>query len=770
MTGSAGLLGRDPMGLRRIALVMLLGTLASCGSGRRPEEAGATPPGNPPPSVSLSASASSVSTGSSVGLSWTSQNATTCTAGGGWSGTKATAGSETVGPLTTATTFSLNCSGPGGSDSKSVNVAVSGTSAPTLTFAANPTSVAAGGSSALTWNAVGATGCTASGGWSGAKAASGTETRGPLNANTTFNLMCTGAGGSVNGAVTVQVTASPPAAPTVTLSVNPTSVVSGGSTTLSWSSTNATTCTASGGWTGTRATTGTETSGPLTATQTFTLACNGSGGSASKSVVVTVNPGGPGTISGSVDSSLIDAAGDNRIYVWSGDVTPDDFDGDSGDPIASVQVLQDANACTFSYLKNSLAAGTYTIAFTAQAAQDVPGQNNTLTFSGRKVITVGSTAVQQDFAAANVLRVGPSRTFTTLRAANAAAHDGDTIEIDAGTYTDDVTVWRQNDVVLRGRGGRAHLHGTKVIPFVSGDDQQNGKGLLVVSGSNIRLENMEFSGSQVTDQNGAGVRNEGRNLTICNGYFHDNENGFLGGAYGTLTVEYSELAHNGFGDIGHTHNIYVDDGGSAGDQLVFRYNYSHHANIGHLLKTRAAVNYVLYNRLTDEADGTASYELDVPNGGRTFVIGNLIEQGPATDNAIIIAYGAEGLSGGRTHELYLVNNTIVNDRGSGTFMDVASGTAVFRTINNLFVGSGTLASGKTAQATTNLQTAAPQLVNLDGFDYHLTAASPARDAGSAPGTASGVDLTPVFQYQHPAQRQARPVSGTMDVGAYEFTP
>ncbi|MHB8660982.1 MAG: choice-of-anchor Q domain-containing protein, partial [Minisyncoccota bacterium] len=45
-------------------------------------------------------------------------------------------------------------------------------------------------------------------------------------------------------------------APIITLSASPTSVTSGGSSTLTWSSTNATSCTASGGWTGTKATSG----------------------------------------------------------------------------------------------------------------------------------------------------------------------------------------------------------------------------------------------------------------------------------------------------------------------------------------------------------------------------------------------------------------------------------------------------------------------------------------------------------------------------------
>lgn len=84
---------------------------------------------------------------------------------------------------------------------------------------------------------------------------------------------------------------STPAA-TASLSANPTSVAPGGTTTLTWSSTNATSCTAGGGWSGTKGTSGSETSAALNATTSFTLTCTGSGGtSAQQSVSVSVAAG-----------------------------------------------------------------------------------------------------------------------------------------------------------------------------------------------------------------------------------------------------------------------------------------------------------------------------------------------------------------------------------------------------------------------------------------------------------------------------------------------
>lgn len=86
--------------------------------------------------------------------------------------------------------------------------------------------------------------------------------------------------------LTVATAVGPP--PTVTLSASPTSVVSGTSVTLTWSSSNATSCAASGSWTGARATSGSEAVVPAgVANYQYTLTCSGDGGMAS--AVATVS-------------------------------------------------------------------------------------------------------------------------------------------------------------------------------------------------------------------------------------------------------------------------------------------------------------------------------------------------------------------------------------------------------------------------------------------------------------------------------------------------
>lgn len=478
-----------------------------------------------------------------------------------------------------------------------------------------------------------------------------------------------------------------------------------------------------------------------------------------------------GALGGAVDSSLIargnaadiinHSAGINAVYLYAGNVTPDDL-GSTTPPVAVAPVAQVSGFCTWRYLFNSVAPGDYTIAFTNAANQDNPGGNDAITFIGAAQITVsGSVANEHNFAPTmTVVRVGPSHTHTTINAAANAIGNNTIVEIDAGTYVDDISRWTRNNVVIRGVGGRAHLRADNIIP-----NNVNGKGIWVTQGSNIRVENIEFSGSRVPDENGAGIRAEGNNLSICNSYFHNNENGILGEAYGIMLIEFSEFNYNGLGEYGRTHNLYI----TSGNTLVFRYNYSHHAYIGHNLKTRAAENYIFYNRIMDEATGNSSYAVDIPNGGLSYLVGNLLQQGPNTDNSAMVSYGVEGYSTGRIRNLYAINNTMVNDYNGGRFFSIQSGATTLKMVNNIFARGGTTPSG--AEVTNNLVTSNPNVVDISNYDYQLTATSSgALNAGINPGTGDDLSLTPLYEYVHPRQYRVRPVVGALDIGAYEYNP
>jgi hypothetical protein len=176
----------------------------------------------------------------------------------------------------------------GASTSTAVSVTVTAPPpVPTVTIAVAPTSIVLGKSATLTWSSTNATACTASNGWTGTESASGTQSVTPTAAGSiSFVLTCTGAGGSADATAALTVTAP---APTVTISVAPTTLTVGASAKLTWSSTNATSCTASGAWSGSQATSGALTVTPTTAaTDSYALACTGAGGTANGTAALTV--------------------------------------------------------------------------------------------------------------------------------------------------------------------------------------------------------------------------------------------------------------------------------------------------------------------------------------------------------------------------------------------------------------------------------------------------------------------------------------------------
>src|SRR5262249_12824967 len=118
-----------------------------------------------------------------------------------------------------------------------------------------------------------------------------------------------------------------------------------------------------------------------------------------------------------------------------------------------------------------------------------------------------------------ILRVGPLHTYTTISQAAKAARDGDSIEIEAGLYEglQATAIWSANNLVIRGVGGRPHLEAKGFAV--------EGKGLWVIKGNDITIENIEFSGAKTSDGQGSALRTEGKNPTLRYCFFHDNQKG-----------------------------------------------------------------------------------------------------------------------------------------------------------------------------------------------------------------------------------------------------
>jgi hypothetical protein len=293
------------------------------------------------PTAQLTATPTAVPVGSGSTLTWSSAHASACAASGDWSGAVAVSGTQVTGALTQNATYSLTCTGPGGT-SPQATATVTVIPVPTATLAATPVAVAVGGSSTLTWNSANADSCTASGGWSGALATSGTQNTGPITATTNFSIVCTGGGGA-SAASTATVTLIPP--PIAMLSAAPTSIVSGGAAVITWSSVNATSCAASRGWSGTLATSGSRSTGPLTVTTVYALTCAGPGGiSAPLAVTVNILPqptvtltAAPAAVAAGASSTLTwtssNATSCTASGGWSGSLAPNGTQ--STGPVAS---------------------------------------------------------------------------------------------------------------------------------------------------------------------------------------------------------------------------------------------------------------------------------------------------------------------------------------------------------------------------------------------------------------------------------------------------
>ncbi|MEJ7804727.1 MAG: hypothetical protein WKG03_02240 [Telluria sp.] len=371
-------------------------------------------------------------------------------------------------------------------------------------------------------------------------------------------------------------------------------------------------------------------------------------------------------------------------------------------------------------------------------------------------------------AAAATLSVGPGQTYATPCRAFAAAASGDIIQIAAATYVGDVCGIYAHNLIIRGVNGRPKID--------AGGRNAMGKGTWVVVGNNVTVENVEMFGAAVPDLNGAALRLEGTHFTLRKSFLHNNQNGILSGAKADsdILIENSEFGRNGYG-TGQTHNLYIGTVRS----LTFRYNYSHDAHVGHNLKSRALTNKILYNRFSSlapgqtgsTAAGAPSYEIDLPNAGTSYIIGNVIQQPAANNNGAMVAYGEEGASNAG-HDLYVINNTFLNDdTRRGTFVMVGAGvTKPILMQNNIFSGIGTLSTQVAAVAKTNYRSVAPGFVNRATYDLRPTPNALVIDAGSAPGVSpTGVALSPVAGYKHVAIGMTRPVTGALDIGAYEST-
>jgi hypothetical protein len=243
-----------------------------------------------------------------------------------------------------------------------------------------------------------------------------------------------------------------------------------------------------------------------------------------------------------------------------------------------------------------------------------------------------ASALPMAAAFAATVTVGPGGDATRFSDAVRLAGDGDTIAVMPGDYLGDVAVLTQRRLHVRGVGARPVFH--------AAGRHAEGKAIWVVRGGDVTIENIEFRGARVPDQNGAGIRFEQGRLQVLDCSFVDNEMGLLTSNDGEaeLVVRNSSFEMAPHRPGGLTHLLYiglirrVEITGS-------RFTQGHR---GHLIKSRARESRIVGNDIVDGPLGEASYEIDLPNGGDAWVADNRIGQSARTQNHTMLSFGAEG--------------------------------------------------------------------------------------------------------------------------------
>ena len=279
-------------------------------------------------------------------------------------------------------------------------------------------------------------------------------------------------------------------------------------------------------------------------------------------------------------------------------------------------------------------------------------------------------------AQARTLETGPGKQFNTPSAAIAVAQDGDKIAIYPGQYFDCAVV-KANKVTIEGIGAADKV--------VMTDKTCEGKALLVTRGSDITVRNLTLTRARVPDENGAGIRSEGRNLTVEHTRFINNQNGILSGTGGgSIIIRDSLFDKNGFCGKACAHGVYI--GGV--DLLRIERTRFYDTKHAHHIKSRVARTRGDRLRHRGRSGGTASYEIELPNGGGLLVRGTTIDKGPLAENhTAAIMIGSEGVTQ-PTPEILIENNIFRNNGSYPTiFVDNLTATEA-KLVGNKISGVG----------------------------------------------------------------------------------
>jgi len=352
------------------------------------------------------------------------------------------------------------------------------------------------------------------------------------------------------------------------------------------------------------------------------------------------------------------------------------------------------------------------------------------------------------------------------------------------------------------------------------------RGLIKIGGANnppdtmpawIVIENLELraahtpnsftgrSGLTAWAGNAAGIYVEkGQHLVIRGCRFHDCANGFFSAYLSSdLLVEGCRFEDNGNVSSIFEHNNYTET-----NNITFQYNWFGPLKVGaggNNLKDRSAGCVIRYNwieggnRQLDLVDSDFPEVYDDPDYRNTFVYGNVLLERDGDGNSQIAHYGGDSgiLSHYRQGTLWFFQNTVVSRRsGNTTLLRLSSSAETADARNNIVsvtatgnrlgmldqTGTLTIAQNWFKTGWVNSHSAAASVINngqITGSDpgfqdaafdnFELASTSAGIDQGIAAAPATLPEHAIARHYMKHQGSRTRPISGPIDLGAYEFS-
>jgi hypothetical protein len=400
---------------------------------------------------------------------------------------------------------------------------------------------------------------------------------------------------------------------------------------------------------------------------------------------------------------------------------------------------------------------------------------------------------------ASTYSVGPSRGYTSPCALVSAVSlaPGDVVEVDAATYTDacqlDASGTAEAPITLRGLPGTMPLFDATGIEL-SGVGSTPRAIFQFNGGSYWVVQHLELQNAANASANGAAFRVTAgaHDILIEDVSVHDCQDGMMSDGVATVTVQSSDIFHNGAGD-GFSHNFYMQ-----GDGTTLVGNHIHDSNGGQNVKLRSRYAAVLFNLI----ENAGNYEMDLIQGPLTseananaVLIGNVIVR-PATsgNNSQVILFGTDDTTQlARNGSLYAANNTFVLQNSANRLFHAiqpVSGSEI-RFENNIVFATVTgtalaadattsgILSGSNNWLDSNVTASGALTATLTGTDpgflgpadYHLAAGSAVIGQGLTSvsyqdGTGTTQSAVPTQQFTPPEGTAARLNSSGLDLGAF----